>query len=176
MKKSSTEVRPPSSEFVLSRTSSRRNRFGHISTGFPSHASFYSKRSGNGLNERSPEQLVRTAFVLAGKEIDTGRGELFQAQLAVVVGVDCLERRAGHLRVQSDDVEEQLKLVFLYHAVRVGVDGAEEERQWTGEGLPQGGVLDLFLERGNERFLVECLATLTILQILLPNLQYQYIK
>ena len=87
-----------------------------------------------------------------------------------MVRVDRLERRSRHLRIKSDDVEKQLELVFLDHAVRVGVDGAEEEREGTGEGLAQSGVLDLFLERGDELFLVESLTSSAVLEIPLPNL------
>ena len=119
--------------------------------------------AGGCLDERTPEELVGTAFVLAGEKVDACRDELVQTQLTVVVGVDRLERLAGHLRVEADDVEKQLELVLLDHAVRVGVDGAEEERKWTGEGLPQGRVLDLLLEGGDELVLVQRLSSSAIL-------------
>ena len=88
-----------------------------------------------------------------------------------MVGVDRLERVAGHLRVESDDVEEQLELVLLDHAVGVGVHGAEEQRQRAGQRLTQRRVLHLFLEGGDELVLVERLAAGAVLQVLLPELQ-----
>ena len=122
------------------------------------------------LDEGPPEQLVGATLILAGEEIDPRSDEFVQTQLTVVVGVDRLERRSGHLGVEADNVKKQLELVLLYHAVAVGVDCAEEEGEWTGEGLPQGGVLHLLLERGDERFLVQRLTSCTVLEVLLPDL------
>ena len=122
------------------------------------------------LDERSPEELSRTGLVFAGEELDSGGDELLETELTVVVGVDRLERVAGHLRVESDDVEEQLELVLLDHAVRVGVDGPEKQRQRTGQRLTQRRVLHLFLEGGDERVLIQRLARGTVLQVLLPHL------
>ena len=124
-----------------------------------------------GLDERSPEQLSWTGLVFAGEELDSGGDELVQAELTVVVGVDRLERVAGHLRIESDDVEEQLELLLLDHAVGVGVDGPEKQRQRAGQRLTQRRVLHLFLEGGDELVLVERLAAGAVLQVLLPELQ-----
>ena len=122
---------------------------------FPSHAAFFEQTTGRVLDEGTPEELVGAALVLAGEEVDSCRDELLQAQLAVVVRVDRLESGSGHLRIESDDVEKQLELVFLDHAVGVGVDGAEEERQRTGERGAKRRILHLLLERRDESFLVE---------------------
>jgi len=122
------------------------------------------------LNEGSPEELVGVAFVLASKEVHSRRDELIQTQLTVVVRVDRLERVSRHLRIESDDVEEQFELVLLDHAVRVGVDGAEEQRQWTGKGLPHGGVLHPLLQSCDERLLTERLSPGAVFQVLLPDL------
>ena len=130
------------------------------------------RRSFSDLEKGSPEELVGVAFVLASKEVHSRRDELIQTEKTVVVRVDRLERVSRHLRIESDDVEEQFELVLLDHAVRVGVDGAEEQRQWTGERLPQGGVLHLLLECRDERLLVQCLTSRTFLQIFLPDLQF----
>jgi len=125
------------------------------------------------LDEGTPEELVGAALVLAGEEIDSCRDELLQAQLAVVVRVNRLESGSGHLRIESDDVEKQLVLVFLDLAVGVGVDCAEEERQGTGERLPQSRVLNLLLERRDESVLVQRLTGRSVLQIFLPDLRIQ---
>jgi len=106
------------------------------------------------LDKGSPEELGGAVFVLAGEEVDSGRDKLVQAELSVVVCVDRFERRTRHLRIQTDYVEEQLKLLFLNHSVAVGVDGTEEERQRAGERFFHRRVLHLFLERRYERVLV----------------------
>lgn len=88
-----------------------------------------------------------------------------------MIRVDRLERSWRHVRVQAEDLKEQSELVFLYVAVCVGVDCAEEEWQWTGKSCSQSGVSDLLLERRNERLLVDGLTLVVVLQVLLPDLQ-----
>jgi len=68
--------------------------------------SFHSSTS-NLLNKRPPEQFARAFFILAREEICSGLNELVQTQLTVAVRVDGLERIGSHLRIESENLEEE---------------------------------------------------------------------
>ena len=84
---------------------------------------------------RSPEERVWALLFLADEERTSGFFELLEADLAVVVGVDCVERVGSQFRFQSKDVKEAAVLTFVDHVIVVGVDAMKEQREWSLEYL-----------------------------------------
>ena len=80
--------------------------------------------------ERSPEPLRRIRLVVAEEETRARHDELLEADVAVVVGVDRLERGRSERFVNPDDLEEADELVLLDEVVVVGVNAMKEE--WEG--------------------------------------------
>lgn len=104
-------------------------------------------------DQRAPEDSGGTLFVLGGEELRAGFDELLLAELAIVVGVDGVERGRSQTRVEPDNLEEEGEFVALDETVAVRVDCAEEERQRSGQHVLQLLVVQLLSHRLNEHAL-----------------------
>ena len=122
------------------------------------------------LHQWTPEEFRRAGLVFAREEVDAGGDELVEAEVVVVVRVDCPEGLDGQLRIEAEDLKEERVLVLLDLTVAVGVDGAEEEWQRSGERVLQRRVLDLLSQRIDEGRLIDGRSVADTLEVLLPNL------
>ena len=127
----------------------------------------------SGLFQRAPEQVGWVVLVVGGEELHTRFQEFLFAQQTVVVCVNCLEGGIGGLGVQSEQIEEHLKLVQLNEAVLVGIHGVEEEWKGPLECDFVGLVLDHVLHDGDKCLLVNLLRVACHLQVQIPNLTTQ---